>query len=656
MTAEGSPVSTAIRDGLSALGVQRLVLAIHDQSFPCQPDEDLGRGSPYGRGARALLGFAGGLGFDGVQLGPQGDTSLVNPSPYDGALFSRNPSSLALATLAEDPAWAPLLAGLLPAAVAARPAGRPDRVDHAHAWRATRAALGQMHRRFRDGADPGRLRPRFDAFRSAQGAALEPDSLFEALSVLHGTDDWRRWPALDRDLFAPGPAGAAQARDRRAALHSACADDVERHLFGQFALAEQHAALRAAAAATPRPMALFGDLQIGFSHRDVWSRRALFRADYLMGAPPSRTNPAGQPWGYPVLDPQQPEAVMALMIARVDRMLQDCDGIRLDHPHGLVCPWVYAAADPDPAVAVGQGARLFCSPNLPAHPALAALAIPAPDQLSADPGIARYADDWVRALRDDQVARYGLLFDAIMARVAAAGRRASDVVCEVLSTWPYPLRRVMDRHGLGRFCVTQKADLTRADDVYRSENAGPEDWIMVGNHDTAPVWALAESWQGSALAAERAAHLAQRLMPGAAQPRARLAQWLAADARHLCQGMFAELFAGRARRVSVFFADLFGARETYNRPGVVSPDNWTLRLPPDFEALYRERVARAAAMNVPLAVALACAAAVGRSDAGAGAPEVGELAAVGRRLLAAARTLGPSLPELLLSAVETALG
>ena len=234
-------------------------------------------------------------------------------------------------------------------------------------------------------------------------------------------------------------------------------------------------------------MALYGDLQIGYSHRDIWSRRRYYSRGLLDGRTASRTNPDGQPWGYPVLDPDQyfvagdsgtasdrriPGPALQLLTTRVDRLLADFDGIRIDHPHGLVCPWVYSAHDPDPAAAVARGARLFCSPNLPDHPALAALAIPAPDQLSRDPGIVRYADDWVRELRDDQVTRYGLLFDAIMSRIAAAGRQPSDVVCEVLSTWPFPLRAVMNRYDLGRFCVTQRAT-SRAPTMFTAAKMRP---------------------------------------------------------------------------------------------------------------------------------------------------------------------------------------
>src|SRR4051794_32573095 len=72
LPADHHPRTEAIGTALRLLGIERLVLAIHDQSFPSTPDEDIGRGSPYGQGARDLLGLLAGLGFDGLQLGPQG--------------------------------------------------------------------------------------------------------------------------------------------------------------------------------------------------------------------------------------------------------------------------------------------------------------------------------------------------------------------------------------------------------------------------------------------------------------------------------------------------------------------------------------------------------------------------------------------------------
>jgi 4-alpha-glucanotransferase len=275
------------------------------------------------------------------------------------------------------------------------------------------------------------------------------------------------------------------------------------------------------------------------------------------------------------------------------------------------------------------------------------------DQLTRDPGLPRYADDWVRTLREDQVTRYAVLFDALMARVQAAGRRPSDVVCEVLSTWPRPLRRVMARHGLGRFVVTQKADLKRPDDVYRAENASEHDWIMVGNHDTRSLQSLVLDWHGSAAGSARAAYLAGRLMPvPSLQPR--FARWVAAAPAHLFQAMMAELFTTRSRRISVFFADLFGLPDTYNRPGIVDAENWTLRLPHDWREIYRAGAARGLALNVPLALALALTAGSGRPGA-AMIDRGGTIRSTIGRLLEAARAFTPAIDDEL-SAILAAVG
>ena len=102
---------------------------------------------------------------------------------------------------------------------------------------------------------------------------------------------------------------------------------------------------------------------------------------------------------------------------------------------------------------------------------------------------------------------------------------------------------------------------------------------------------------------------------------------------------FADLFVSRGRNVVVFFTDLFGCTEDYNVPGTVHADNWSLRLPADFERLYHERVARGAALNIPAALALALEARGLATDAaGAG------LAAALRALAAAVGSTGVVVP------------
>jgi 4-alpha-glucanotransferase len=363
-------------------------------------------------------------------------------------------------------------------------------------------------------------------------------------------------------------------------------------------------------------MRLYGDLQVGLSFRDRWARGHLFLPHLLMGAPPSRTNPDGQPWGYPVFDPRRYapryvgdlEGTVSLGVtpfvrARITKMFEEFDGVRIDHPHGLVCPWVYDGRAEDPMRAVREGARLFETPAPYDHlGGLAELAIARPDQI--DPGVAPYDDERVRDLDGGQIDEYARFFDMVMEEARSAGRSTDDVLCEVLSTCPRPLACVMSRHGLGRFRVTQKASLADPRDGYRGENAQPNDWTMIGNHDTRPLLRVIDRWRDEGKLAARAAYLATRLEPEPGARSAFAARLLAAPGE-LVNAMFAELFVGPAENVIVFWSDLFGEREVYNTPGLVSPDNWTMRLPRAFAAMHRERAAAGEALDIAAALEVA---------------------------------------------------
>jgi len=228
---------------------------------------------------------------------------------------------------------------------------------------------------------------------------------------------------------------------------------------------------------------------------------------------------------------------------------------------------------------VQAGTRLFDSPDCLSRYAIARL-----DQL--DPSLPRHADGWVRELDETQVDRYAALFEILVDSARRHGRDPRDLSCEVLSTMPRPLACVLQRYGLGRWRVTQKADLADPRDVYRLENAAREDWVMLGNHDTAPIFALLrDPARRDAWARHLAARLALRRPERLVEP------------HFLATAMLAELFASRAENVMIFFADLFGLEERFNTPGVTRDDTWTLRLPPDFERLR--------GLDIPLAIELA---------------------------------------------------
>lgn len=597
-------VSAALR----ALDVRNLTLCVHDASFPSDVDEDIGRGSPCSRGGLRFLGFVRALGFTGLQLGPDGQTAPDDPSPYRGSAFPRNVLSIALAPLAEDAEWGGLLPSeALARAVADRPAGARERAAHFDAVRAHARALRAAFRTLA-AADRPALAEAQRRFERENLAWLERYELFDVLQQEYATRDVQRWPELDARLWSTDRDGEAARVARRDTIRATHAASIAFFRFAQFIAHTQRR--RFATSAADLGLRLFADLPIGLSAEDEWCHPELFLHGYRMGAPPSRTTPEGQAWGYPVFDPRRyqepagPGPVLRFLAARLDRLFAQVDGVRLDHPHGLVCPWVYDTRRGNDPRAVQDGARLFESPALPDHPELAAFAIVTRRQLNPDPRTPRYADDWVTDLAPEQVQSYGVLVDVVVEAARRHRRCAEDVICEVLSTLPTPLARVLGAHGLGRFRVTQKAVLSDPHDVYRSENGRPEDWVMVGTHDTRPIWEVVEEWRRGGELRARADYLAWRLAPRA-DGREALARSLVEDVGLLVHAQFADLFASPARNAMIFFSDVFGLREAYNVPGTVGPQNWSLRVPPAYANTYAERLRQNRALNLPLALAMA---------------------------------------------------
>src|SRR5882672_5207674 len=95
-------------DARALLEVDTLLLGIPDRSFPSAADADTGAGAPDAPAGRRFLDRVRALGFTGIQLAPQGDTSADDASPYDGTLFARGRIALAAGRLAEEH-WGALL-------------------------------------------------------------------------------------------------------------------------------------------------------------------------------------------------------------------------------------------------------------------------------------------------------------------------------------------------------------------------------------------------------------------------------------------------------------------------------------------------------------------------------------------------------------------
>ena len=299
-----------------------------------------------------------------------------------------------------------------------------------------------------------------------------------------------------------------------------------------------------------------------------WAHAAVFLTDYVMGAPPSRTNPEGQPWGYPVLDPAQygwrrARARCSRAWIRRSPSTTACASIirTASCARGSI-----AQAARDPAAAVREGARLFESPDLPDHPR--SRRVRDRDRPNSSTAARpRHDDGWVRELDDEQCRRYAVLFDGRRRGRAPAGRARDDLSCEVLSTMPAAARaRAPRATGSAGWRVTQKANLDDPSDVYRTRERRSRGLGHARQpRHRADLCADPRLVRRHARRSE-SRHLTARL----ASPPAFARSLQTSDGR-LATAMLAELFASRAENVSIFFADLFGIEERFNAPGPCRP-------------------------------------------------------------------------------------
>lgn len=249
-------------------------------------------------------------------------------SPYDSpSAFAGSPWLVSLEGLARD--------GFLESSDLTA----PSRLAHA-----PRALYGAT-KRFRE----RRLRKAFAGFSGRSGAEHElrtyvnaqhdwlPDyALFCALKRAHGGRPWVTWPG---ELVHREPHALERARRE-------LAPEIAFHAFVQLEFARQWAALRAHC--DHLGVQLLGDVPMFVAHdaADVWQNQRSFllnqdgRSRVVAGVPPDYFSDDGQLWGNPIYDwDALRETGYAWWIARLRRMLDRFDAVRLDHFIGFHRYW-----------------------------------------------------------------------------------------------------------------------------------------------------------------------------------------------------------------------------------------------------------------------------------------------------------------------------
>ena len=574
-----------IQEALKVLGKDNLALIIHGSSFPAKFGEDTGFGTYNSEAGHNLINYASCV-FNALQLGPAGKTKSSDSSPYCGTIFSGNPLFIDLKKLTEKE-WDNILSeDTYNRVIANNPKKDSGRTAYSYIHKAQNEALKEAWINFRGKSKSDKLVKKFTSFKKENKSWLDNDALYEALSIENGNDYWYIWKnETDKNLLNPKSEDEKKIYEKRIEeIQKKYEDEIEFYKFCQFVLECQNEETKKFA--LKRGIKMIADRQVAFSDRDAWAYQSLFLPGWYLGCPPDYFSKDGQAWGFPVMDPDKmynEDGSLGeggiLMKNLYKKMFKEFPGgVRIDHIVGLIDPWVYKAGK-KPMPEQGAG-RLYSSPE---HPELSKYAIAKNEDL--DWSLEADKEKRVKTLSDEQIQLYGRLIEKIVIGAAKeCGLDKNAIVCEDLGTLTNPVAAVMKKYELQGMRLTQFVIPEKEDHPYRCKNIPENVWNMVGTHDNNPISFWAESMINTHEGYLHAKNLVEDLFADA-ENKDDIIVRLTQDKEYLKFVKLVEIFASKARNVQIFFTDYFQIDETYNTPGTSGDQNWSLRLPNNFEEI-----------------------------------------------------------------------
>ena len=181
-----------------------------------------------------------------------------------------------------------------------------------------------------------------DAFAARHSWWLDDWALFATLERRYGAP-WQTWP---REFASRAPAALTRARTE-------FATEIRFHQFVQQCFERQWHAVRSYAA--DAGLSILGDLPIfpALHSSDVWAHQHVFKLgpsgypDLVGGVPPDYFSATGQRWGTPLYRwDVEAEGGYAYWRARLRRMFELYDTLRIDHFRGFAAAWEIPADEP----------------------------------------------------------------------------------------------------------------------------------------------------------------------------------------------------------------------------------------------------------------------------------------------------------------------
>ncbi len=196
----------------------------------------------------------------------------------------------------------------------------------------------EAFRRFQQKSTPAD----YGVFCRENAGWLDDYALFSALKAHHSSETWSSWQKEFRDRNEEALKKFERENQNK----------IEKTKFLQYIFMRQWHELKQYC--RNKNINIIGDLPIyvDYDSADVWSNPGFFKLDgrkrpfVVAGVPPDYFSRTGQLWGNPLYDWNEiKQSGFRWWISRLDRVLELCDIVRIDHFRGLVAYWEVAATE-----------------------------------------------------------------------------------------------------------------------------------------------------------------------------------------------------------------------------------------------------------------------------------------------------------------------
>ena len=365
-TAEKAQYQALIEDSKKELGIQDTTAIIFDFNVPSEKGFNTGIGTTFSDSMDKFTDFLKSIAsINSVQLQPQGKITQTNTSPYSGTNYAFGEHIIDLKKLTQ-PQYAYLLSNSdihnIDKNYTGNNSDREYHTDYEYLIGRDKEGIQQayLHKaydNFKLGLknkqkDIIELNNEFTSFKQENSNWLISNALYEVLSVKYGTSEYKKWEEPDNHLYSKSIADDIRQK-RIENIVQENSDSIEFENFKQFLAAKQQKESKEQL--NSKGLKLYGDCLIGFSQGEMWANIDCFKDGLYYGGPDPNCPETNciQTWGLPALDYSElgecetPENISKLgqtgklLYNKYLNFFKRYDGIRMDAAWQFVTPFVY---------------------------------------------------------------------------------------------------------------------------------------------------------------------------------------------------------------------------------------------------------------------------------------------------------------------------